>query len=68
MAYQVRLQLKDGGIHEDYQRYDSPTPSASDIIDIGTPYGTMKARVEVVRRSHPVDFVNAVQVENVNAQ
>jgi hypothetical protein len=67
MAYQVQLRLKDGAIHNNFKMYDSPTPSADDIIDVDTPYGTMKARVEAVRRAHPVDFVNAVQVESVNA-
>jgi hypothetical protein len=66
MAYQVQLRLKDGVFHDNFKMYNSPTPSPGDIVDVDTPYRTMKAQVEVVRRAHPVDFVNAAQIGSVN--
>ena len=62
MAYQVKLQRKDGPITDNFKLYNAPTPSPGEIIDVDTYYGMVKARVPHRAFAQPVDLVTAIEV------
>jgi hypothetical protein len=62
MAYQVKLQQKNGPITDNFKMYNAPTPSPGDIIDVDTSYGMVRARVTDRTFAQPVDLVTAIEV------
>jgi hypothetical protein len=62
MAYQVKLQQKNGPITDNFKMYNAPTPSPGDIIDVDTFYGMVRARVTDRAFAQPVDLVTAIEV------